>query len=415
MQQRVASLTGLRALAAAAVCATHAAFWTGNYTPDTAGNAFARLEVGVPVFFALSGFLLFRPWVRVLTDGAGRQPSLRHYAWHRFRRVLPAYWIVVIAVYLVYLVRDDPNPSGHGIGGLVRNLTLTQIYGLGHLRNGLTQTWSMCVEVAFYLVLPVTAWVLTAVVCRYRYRLGRLLTALAVLAAVTPVWIVLTPDPAFLDFTARLWPPEFGWWFVAGMALAAVAPRIRRWPAWATPACLAVAAAAFAVACLPLAGPPTIVPNDTGQAITKSMLYLVFSVTVIAPLAFGSSGWFTRALGTRPVVWLGDISYEFFLVHLIVLDILLADVFGWRVFTGHFVIAFLGTAVVSIPLAWLLRFVTRFGDNGGRTPRRKEANHGGTGGRGRSAARGRSGIGRAGSRGGSVGSSAHRRTGAPMV
>ena len=34
MAHRIPSLTGVRALAAAAVCLTHAAFWTGNYTDD---------------------------------------------------------------------------------------------------------------------------------------------------------------------------------------------------------------------------------------------------------------------------------------------------------------------------------------------------------------------------------------------
>ena len=201
MQSRVAPLTGLRAVAAATVCLTHAAFSTGHYTDDFAGHLWARFEIGVPIFFALSGFLLFRPWVRLLEDGTGHQPDLRRYAWHRFRRVVPAYWVVVVAVYALGLVRHEPNPSGRGVDGLLRNLTFTQIYGFGHLRVGLTQAWSLAVEMAFYLVLPLIGWALTALLCRYRWRPARLLAGLAGVAAITPVWILIAPE---IERTAEL-------------------------------------------------------------------------------------------------------------------------------------------------------------------------------------------------------------------
>lgn len=51
----IRSLTGLRAVAALLVVGAHAAFWTGRYTPDLAGGAFSRLEIGVAIFFVLSG------------------------------------------------------------------------------------------------------------------------------------------------------------------------------------------------------------------------------------------------------------------------------------------------------------------------------------------------------------------------
>ncbi|KXP00155.1 acyltransferase family protein [Tsukamurella pseudospumae] len=366
MQGRVAPLTGLRAIAAAAVCLTHAAFSTGHYTDDLVGHLWARLEIGVPIFFALSGFLLFRPWVRLLQDGTGHQPDLRRYAWHRFRRVVPVYWVVVMSVYLLGLVRPEPNPSGRGVDGLVRNLTFTQIYGFGHLRVGLTQAWSLAVEMAFYLALPLFGWLLTAVLCRYRWRPARLLVGLAALAAITPVWILVAPG---IELTARMWPPAYLWWFVAGMALTVAVPVVRWWPAWATPASLAVAVTAFVVSALPaIGGPPTMVPKSVLEALVKSALYLVVATALIAPLALAptSRSRYHRALGARQTVWLGGISYEYFLVHLIVMDVLLLDVFGWPPFTGNIAMAFLATSAVSIPLAWALRAVLPFGDDGGR-------------------------------------------------
>ena len=47
-------------------------------------------------------------------------------------------------------------------------------------------------------------------------------------------------------------------------------------------------------------------------------------------------------------------------------DVLLLDVFGWPPFTGNIAMAFLATSAVSIPLAWALRAVLPFGDDGGR-------------------------------------------------
>ncbi|CAM3531261.1 acyltransferase family protein [Tsukamurella ocularis] len=371
MQSRVAPLTGLRAVAAATVCLTHAAFSTGHYTDDFAGHLWARFEIGVPIFFALSGFLLFRPWVRLLQDGTGHQPDLRRYAWHRFRRVVPAYWVVVVAVYALGLVRHEPNPSGRGADGLLRNLTFTQIYGFGHLRVGLTQAWSLAVEMAFYLALPLIGWALTAALCRYRWRPARLVAGLAAVAAITPVWILIAPD---IERTARMWPPAYLWWFVGGMALTVAVPSVRRWPRWATPACLAVAATAFVVSALPvIGGPPTMVPASQVEALVKSALYLLISVALIAPLGLAPAARspYHRVLGSRPMVWLGTISYEYFLVHLIVMDVLLLDVLGWPPFTGSIAVAFLATSVVTVVLAWALRAALPFGDDEKRTSTEK--------------------------------------------
>ena len=71
--ERVASLTGIRAVAALLVMATHAAYTTGKYTHGYVGLVYSRMEIGVPIFFVLSGFLLFGPWVQ----GGCRRAGLR--------------------------------------------------------------------------------------------------------------------------------------------------------------------------------------------------------------------------------------------------------------------------------------------------------------------------------------------------
>ena len=53
----------MRAIAALLIVAYHVAFVIGGLGTDGTGAWLAQLNVGVPLFFAISGFLLYRPWV----------------------------------------------------------------------------------------------------------------------------------------------------------------------------------------------------------------------------------------------------------------------------------------------------------------------------------------------------------------
>ncbi len=68
------------------------------------------------------------------------------------------------------------------------------------------------------------------------------------------------------------------------------------------------------LACTPLAGEATIVPSNATEAISKSMLYLLFATALMAPLVIGDRpGPLGRLCSSGPMVWLGEISYEMFL------------------------------------------------------------------------------------------------------
>lgn len=359
---RVASLTGIRAVAALLVVATHAAYTTGKYPQGYLGLVYSRLEIGVPIFFALSGFLLFRPWVTAAATG-GPVPSLRRYAWHRFRRIMPAYVVTVLAAYLLYHFRTaGPNP-GHTWIGLLRNLTLTQLYTDGYnyayLHQGLTQMWSLAVEVSFYVVLPVLAYVLLVWVCRRSWRPGLLLAAIGVLGLISPAWLVLVHNTAgegVLPDGARLWLPTYLLWFLAGMALTVLhAMGVRCYAFVALP----IAVASFFIAATPIAGEPTTSPSGLVEAIVKTVFYAAIAALLLAPPALGDDGWYTRFLASRPMVWLGEISYEIFLVHLVLMEIAMVEVLHKPVYTGSMVYLFVVTMVLTIPVAWLLHRFTR--------------------------------------------------------
>lgn len=357
---RVPSLTGVRALAAMLVVATHAAYTTGKYTHGYEGLVYSRMEIGVPIFFVLSGFLLFGPWVKATVVGA-EPPSVFRYSWHRVRRIMPAYAVTVLVAYAIYHFRSaGPNP-GHTWVGLLRNLTLTQIYTdnymFSHLHQGLTQMWSLAVEVAFYIALPLLAYLLLTVLCGRQWRPARLLTGLAVLALISPAWMVLVHTTHFLPDGARLWLPGYLAWFVGGMVLAVLVyvERARCYGFVAVP----LALICFFVVSTPIAGEPTTSPRALTEALVKTGFYAVIAVLVVAPLALGDRGWYTRLLGARPMVWLGEISYEIFLVHLVVMEIAMVEVLHWQVYTGSMPVLLMVTMVMTIPVAWLLHRFTR--------------------------------------------------------
>jgi peptidoglycan/LPS O-acetylase OafA/YrhL len=345
---RQSSLTGLRGLAALLVIGTHAAFATGKLTPDYLGALYGRLEIGVPIFFALSGFLLFEPWVRAAaTDSA--PPSVRRYTWQRVRRIMPAYVITVLLVYSLYTVfQPGPNP-GQTWAGLVRHLTLTQIYTdnflLTYLHPGLSQMWSLAVEFSFYAVLPLLAHVLLTVISGRRWRPGVVLLGLAALAAIGPLWVMVVRDTDWLPNSAGMWLPAQIGAFAGGMALAVLARnRFRLRPT----APLIVAVVAYLAAASPAGD----------DAPTRTVLYAVIAVSVLAPLTLGDRGWWSELLSSRLMVWIGGISYEIFLVHVAVMAVSMNLILRWPLFTGSMIGLAAVTLAATVPLARLLHRVT---------------------------------------------------------
>jgi peptidoglycan/LPS O-acetylase OafA/YrhL len=357
--ERVASLTGIRAVAALLVMATHAAYTTGKYTHGYIGLVWSRMEIGVPIFFVLSGFLLFGPWVKAAATG-GQAPSVRRYAWHRVRRIMPAYIVTVLIAYTIYHFRTaGPNP-GHTWMGLLRNLTLTQPYTdrymYSYVHQGLTQMWSLAVEVAFYGVLPLLAWLLLEVLCRRQWRPLLLLGGLVLLAAVTPAWLIFVHTVDGLPDGARLWLPTYLLWFVGGMLLAVLAVMGVRCYAFAV---IPIAVVSYFIASTPIAGEPTTSPYALAPAIWKAVFYAVIATLAVAPLALSDRGWYARLLASRPMVFLGEISYEIFLIHLITMELVMVEILRFHIYTGSMAMLFIGTFVVTVPAAWLLHRLTR--------------------------------------------------------
>src|SRR5690625_2282419 len=141
----VPALEGLRGLAAVGVVTTHVAFVTRSSTGSPIKRLFGRLDLAVAVFFAKSGFLLWRAHAdHARRDRPGTARPTREYLRSRLVRIMPAYTVLVFAAML--LVKQN---HVNGLGSWIANLTLTQIYTTDFLVAGLTHAWSLAVEMAY--------------------------------------------------------------------------------------------------------------------------------------------------------------------------------------------------------------------------------------------------------------------------
>src|SRR3954454_17331943 len=85
---------GVRAIAALSIVVFHVGFFSGFSGENALGIGVSRLDVGVAVFFVVTGFPLYRPWVASQL-GVGPRPRLGSYAVGRVLRLYPAYWVAL--------------------------------------------------------------------------------------------------------------------------------------------------------------------------------------------------------------------------------------------------------------------------------------------------------------------------------
>ncbi|WP_164775193.1 acyltransferase family protein [Nocardioides pantholopis] len=350
-------LDTLRAVGALCVVTTHAAFWAGEYTGNGVwGTLLARLDVGVAIFFVLSGFLLARPWLIRAADGTTR-PAVRPYLRKRFLRIAPLYVVtVVLALSLVQENRDL------GVADWLRTLLMLDTATGQVFPAGLTQMWSLAVEVAFYLVLPLV--MLLAVGRGRPLRVPRVLLCLAALGAVSVYWhLDAVPRlEAVIDGAPVQWLPAYLSWFAVGLLLALVQVLHERGtaPRWAATivalgrqpgSCWVLAVALLLVCATPLAGPSMFDAPSPAEALAKNVLYAAIGFLVVVTGVFTvSGGRYAQTLSHLAARRLGWISYGIFCLHLPVLHLVMWST-GWPLFQGRGLQIWLLTVLISVAAA----------------------------------------------------------------
>ena len=200
------ALDAIRAIACLMVIVCHVSLYRGN--GDLVG-----LQNGVMLFFGLSGYLLYRPFMTGDVD-------LRQYAIHRVARIAPAYLIALVGV---SALAGDSTFHREPLTYLM----FLQSYDPDLWQGFLGVSWTLVIEVMFYLTLPVLA----VVVARSPWRLAIIAIA-SFLVAVAILGFVPGGDPKQQSsiFPAMIWV------FTPGMFVAVMQGRM----SWAArPATLA--------------------------------------------------------------------------------------------------------------------------------------------------------------------------------
>jgi peptidoglycan/LPS O-acetylase OafA/YrhL len=326
---RFPGFDGLRAIAAATVVITHTSFISGtNVRSHTFGPYLARLDSGVSIFFLISGFLLYRPFAAAHLQG--RAPMRTgSFLQRRFLRIFPAYWLALSASIFVF-----HKVTLHSPGEYLIIYGLLQIYFPAHVRGGITQAWSLCTEISFYLFLPVYARIVRRgadhrdVGRRYRRELAGVA---ALFVAGYAFRVVFVTTHLFNRELAADWLPAYFDMFALGMLLAVLSAwaaerRTAGEGAFSRPGAGTVSWA-LAFVCLWLAshhvGLPLLIRELTlRESLERQLLYEGMAFFLLLPAVFGPQdrGLIRRFLKSRPMWAIGLISYGIYLWHELWID-----------------------------------------------------------------------------------------------
>ncbi len=199
----VASIDGLRAMAVSLVVVLHCwgvaggpALYTTIPLLDTRvwlGEWIHQGELGIALFFILSGFLLGQPFFRAALSGEPR-PALKSYFRRRVLRLVPAYYACLFLILILLTPSAIPAEkvySWDGLKALLAHLTFTHFLFVdtGAYFRADAAMWTLTHEATFYLILP---WVAVLFVGK------RSLVALPGALLVTVAWLYLAHHS--LDF-----------------------------------------------------------------------------------------------------------------------------------------------------------------------------------------------------------------------
>lgn len=383
---RILGLDGPRGFACLCVLAVHVG---GHYSPQTVATyKLGLLGQGLIFFFALSGFLIFLPMVRKLFAGKP-MPNNVSYALHRLLRVFPAYLFIFLfanfvmrAVFVENAAVAERHFTDNGLGvltdplTLLANLTLVHSYIPSMLQTGINPSWSLSLEFAFYIALPL----LTGIAFFLRKRTSIPAPILAMIPVVVMFVVGITgklytasrvgpsgiTDPKLLDWgpneiavlSRSFWSlaDNFTYGMLAavvfvaidtGMLKGAFATRMRWWTG--------IAMIPTAVISLKL-----IDDNSRWQSSTVAFGSALLILFIIVPLARGEKSVLAERADWAPLSYVGMISLSVYLWHFPVL--IMIGRFGWLAGDSVPGMAwnFLVIAVVSIAFGSLTyRFIEK--------------------------------------------------------
>ena len=331
---RFSGFDGLRAIAAFAVVLHHASLPSAAMVNGHFNHQFTQLDVGVAIFFLISGYLLYRPFLaRLIRDDA--EPPVGGYLLRRAARIFPAYWL---ALTTIIVVGHFTHGKVFGFGDFSIHggvFTYARYYLLLHVYNtlyegtrALNQAWTLAVEISFYLFLPIFALCMRRV-GRARTVAARLRLQIYVLAAMyvasTAFRVWCFYGSGRVRAVGQYWLPANLDLFALGMGAAVVSvgiqegawPRhavvlVERWPElfWGAAIVLFYVSSPWVNAGLN--------PGPTSaQSMYRHAVQGVVALLLLLPVVFRGSrtSVVSRILDWPPLVYCGVVSYGIYLWH----------------------------------------------------------------------------------------------------
>ena len=301
-QRYFPEIDGLRAVAVLAVMLFH-------LNPSTLSGGY----IGVDVFFVISGFVVTRSIVHD-QDKPFSEFISAFYAW-RFLRIVPALLVMLITTVLVSiaLIPDAwlsdalQQTALYAFAGLSNFSLITTNDGYFAPRsefNPFIHTWSLAVEVQFYLLFPLMLYLFC---CKQRQRsyLRYVLPVLCIASLIWSAWIThINPGKAYYMLPSRFWELGLGAW--ACLVGPESRQRFINLLGCARAAKLGIALVALAAIC----ADSSAFPFPWAIPAVLGALLLILCATMEGP-----KGLVEKILGSHLLVGIGLLSYSLYLWH----------------------------------------------------------------------------------------------------
>jgi peptidoglycan/LPS O-acetylase OafA/YrhL len=354
---------GVRGIAAIGVLVVHSWLFAGGSgaSISLADRMVVRIDTMVPVFFLLSAFLLYRPMV-AYRGGGPEAPRARDFAKRRFLRIYPAYWVALTVLAIIpglTGVFSDKWWTFYSLTEYLHPVTESGVCEGQGYRCGLLQSWTLTVEMTFYVMLPIFA----ALTARLARRAGRswLRVELILILFLAVVSLALNLLPLGLreqTWFAYSFAAHFDW-LGTGLALAAASayygrrdvklPSPLRLAASNPGACWAGAVALYFLTVVLFRPVPFTVAQFTDlEFFGIHLLQCGIAILFVLPVVFGNPnrGAPRRILANRFLLWLGLVSYGLYLWQVTIgIDL------GFGSANEGFAVVLAGTVAIALPLA----------------------------------------------------------------
>jgi peptidoglycan/LPS O-acetylase OafA/YrhL len=331
----IRSMTGVRGAAAVFVMVYH--FELDRIPSDGAFSTFLNHGyLSVDLFFILSGFVMAHVYGPAFLSGAFR---FGDFLWHRIARVYPLYLAVTLAFIALAFVKSSQLDIGPDV--FVSNVLMLQ--ALGNWPSIDPPAWSVSAEMLVYLLFPVIG-----LMCLKSSRtaalllgIGAILAILILTLAASLHYIGSTISKGLLDLIAA---PFTLIRCLAGFTLGQLVWRLHNDPVAAS-----FASRTSIQICVGLLALVALTQTDWDFPIYLLIILLIFCLST-------DRGMFSGFFASRPLHFLGDISFAVYLTHYRALGIwsMVEGRLGNAGFATRNLVATVVTSMVVIGVSWLL-------------------------------------------------------------